>query len=69
MDIARSRHSGWSGGKTDRPAVSRRATNNLLLRHFAALALPQGARVLVPLCGPFSDIGGLMAQGYGVVGA
>ncbi len=41
----------------------------LLVRHFAALALPPGARVFVPLCGKTRDIGWLRDQGCQVVAA
>lgn len=42
--------------------------NPYLQRHWPALALPQGARVLVPLCGKSLDLGWLSAQGHTVVG-
>lgn len=42
--------------------------NPYLQRHWPALALPQGARVLVPLCGKSLDLLWLAAQGYRVVG-
>lgn len=45
------------------------ATNRLLLRHFPALGLAQGARVFVPLSGKSRDIHWLRAQGCHVVGA
>lgn len=43
--------------------------NPLLVAHFAALDLPKGARVFVPLCGKTLDIDWLLAQGYRVAGA
>lgn len=43
--------------------------NSLLLAHFAALDLPAGARIFVPLCGKSRDIGWLLAQGFEVVAA
>lgn len=43
--------------------------NPLLVKHFASLHLPQGARILLPLCGKTVDIAWLLAQGYQVVGA
>lgn len=43
--------------------------NPLLVKHFSALNLAQGARVCLPLCGKTVDIAWLLAQGYQVVGA
>jgi thiopurine S-methyltransferase len=43
--------------------------NPLLVKHFSALQLKQGARVFLPLCGKSLDIAWLLAQGYRVVGA
>ena len=43
--------------------------NQLLVTHFHALELEQGARVFIPLCGKSRDIAWLLAQGYNVVGA
>ncbi|MCJ8169371.1 thiopurine S-methyltransferase [Atopomonas sediminilitoris] len=43
--------------------------NPLLIRFFAALALPAHSRVFVPLCGKTRDIGWLLQAGYRVVGA
>lgn len=34
----------------------------LLLRHLAALALPTGSRLFLPLCGKTLDIGWLLAR-------
>lgn len=45
------------------------AANPLLLEHFAALGLPPGSRLLLPLCGKTLDIAWLLAGGYRVVGA
>lgn len=42
--------------------------NTLLVAHFAALGVPEGGRVFVPLCGKSSDMGWLRAQGFTVVG-
>lgn len=42
--------------------------NPLLRKHFARLALQQGQRVFVPLCGKTLDIGWLLQQGYAVAG-
>ncbi|HMQ94981.1 MAG TPA: thiopurine S-methyltransferase [Amaricoccus sp.] len=43
--------------------------NALLVRHFAALLLPEHARIFVPLCGKTRDIAWLLSRGYRVVGA
>lgn len=43
--------------------------NPLLVKHFQALKLNQGARVFLPLCGKTLDIAWLLAQGYRVAGA
>lgn len=43
--------------------------NALLVTHFAALALPVGSRVFVPLCGKTRDIAWLLDQGHQVAGA
>lgn len=40
----------------------------MLRAHWSALELPQGARVLVPLCGKARDMAWLAAQGYAVTG-
>jgi len=45
------------------------APNTLLTAHFAALGVPAGATVFVPLCGKTNDLAWLRAQGYRVVGA
>lgn len=42
--------------------------NPYLLRHWPSLALPNGARVLVPLCGKSLDMAWLVEQGFTVVG-
>lgn len=42
--------------------------NKLLLRHFDAIELPEGARYFVPLCGKTGDIAKLLIKGYRVVG-
>lgn len=46
-----------------------REFNPLLTKHFAALQLPSGARVFVPLCGKTRDIAWLLQQGYRVAGS
>ena len=42
--------------------------NERLLRHWAALNVPAGARVFVPLCGKSRDMWWLTARGHSVVG-
>lgn len=42
--------------------------NPYLQQYWPVLALPQGARVLVPLCGKSLDLAWLAGQGYQVVG-
>lgn len=42
--------------------------NRFLVRHLSSLALPAGARVLIPLCGKTRDAAWLLEQGYRVVG-
>lgn len=46
-----------------------RAANPLLLKHYPALALTNGARVFVPLCGKSLDLGWLLSRGHAVAGA
>lgn len=43
--------------------------NPLLVAHFKDLALPEGSRVFLPLCGKTLDIHWLLANGYRVAGA
>ncbi|MBS1795490.1 MAG: thiopurine S-methyltransferase [Acidobacteria bacterium] len=43
--------------------------NPLLVRHFGALAVPEGGRVFLPLCGKTRDIAWLLAGGFRVAGA
>jgi thiopurine S-methyltransferase len=43
--------------------------NSLLVAHFAALGVPAGGRIFVPLCGKSHDMHWLSAQGFTVVGA
>lgn len=45
------------------------APNSLLMAHFAALGVPAGGRIFVPLCGKSHDMHWLSAQGFMVVGA
>jgi len=44
-------------------------SNSLLVAHFAALGVPAGGRIFVPLCGKSHDMRWLCGQGYRVVGA
>ncbi len=44
------------------------AFNSRLVKHWHKLALEEGSRVLVPLCGKTNDIAWLLSQGYYVVG-
>ena len=46
----------------------REEVNPLIVKHFGALELTQGARVLVPLCGKTLDMLWLAKQGFKVVG-
>lgn len=43
--------------------------NPLLVKHFQSLALNEGNRVFLPLCGKTRDIAWLLSQGYAVAGA
>lgn len=43
--------------------------NPLLVGYFKALALPEGSRVFIPLCGKTRDIAWLLTNGYQVAGA
>jgi len=45
------------------------APNALLVARFAALGVPAGGRIFVPLCGKSHDMQWLRAQGFTVVGA
>lgn len=56
----------WQSGRT---GWQEEGANGMLVRHFGALGLGHGARVLVPLCGASPDIGWLRTQGCAVVGA
>ncbi len=44
-------------------------TNPLLVKHFGELALHEGNRLFLPLCGKTLDIHWLLANGYRVAGA
>jgi thiopurine S-methyltransferase len=55
----------WREGRT---GWHREGVMPLLESHWPALALPRGARVLVPLAGKSNDMAWLAAQGYRVLG-
>lgn len=55
----------WEAGQI---GFHRDEVNPFLVRHWAALGAPRGARVFVPLCGKSRDLAWLAAQGYSVVG-
>lgn len=59
-------HSRWQSGQI---GFHLGEANPLLVKHFSALNLQQGARVFLPLCGKSLDIHWLLAQGYCVAGA
>lgn len=59
-------HNKWASGDI---GFHLSEVNPLLVEHFAALALPAGSRVLLPLCGKTRDIAWLLAQGYRVAGS
>lgn len=44
-------------------------SNPALVKHFKVLALEEGSRVFVPLCGKTLDIAWLLSRGYRVAGA
>ena len=46
-----------------------REANPALVQHFPALALAEGSRIFLPLCGKTLDIGWLLEKGYRVAGA
>lgn len=58
-------HSRWAEGRTGWHLSE---VNDLLQRHWQALQLKPGARVLVPLCGRSLDMGWLESVGHDVVG-
>ena len=59
-------HQRW---QTNEIPFHERAANPLLIKHFPSLALANGRRVFVPLCGKSLDIGWLLARGHEVIGA
>jgi thiopurine S-methyltransferase len=50
-------------------AFHQREANPLLVRHLHDLALPEGSRVFVPLCGKSLDIHWLLGRGYRIAGS
>ena len=58
-------HNRWA---TNQIGFHEPQVNPLLVEHFAALALPPGSRLLLPLCGKTLDIAWLLAAGHRVVG-
>ena len=42
--------------------------NPKLTNYYTSLALSQGSRIFLPLCGKTLDIGWLLSQGYAIVG-
>jgi thiopurine S-methyltransferase len=50
-------------------AFHEREANPLLVAYFNELALPEGSRVFLPLCGKTRDIHWLLSRGYRVAGS
>jgi thiopurine S-methyltransferase len=59
-------HDRWESGRI---GFHQAAPNALLITHFPALDLPEGARVFMPLCGKTRDIAWLLGHGFRVAGA
>ncbi|CAN1209770.1 Thiopurine S-methyltransferase [Tumidithrix helvetica PCC 7403] len=59
-------HQRWEGNNI---AFHESETNPLLVKYFKELALGNGSRVFVPLCGKTLDIHWLLSHGYRVAGA
>ena len=59
-------HDRWAANET---GFHQADANPHLVQHLAQLALPQSARVFVPLCGKTLDIAWLLSQGFRVVAA
>lgn len=59
-------HERWTKNET---AFHEKEANPLLIQHFDKLALPQGSRVFIPLCGKTRDMAWLLSNGYSVAGA
>ncbi|MEM8614658.1 MAG: thiopurine S-methyltransferase [Cyanobacteria bacterium P01_H01_bin.105] len=55
--------------KKNNIAFHKSEANPVIVNYFKQLALEQGSRVFVPLCGKTLDIAWLLANGYRVVGA
>lgn len=55
--------------REDRQGWRQAQANPMLVRNLGALALPEGARIFVPLCGDSVDVLWLLDQGFRVVGA
>ena len=63
-------HSFWHDRwETGRIGFHESEPNPLLVAHYPALAVPEGGRVFVPLCGKTLDIDWLLYHGHRVVGA
>ncbi|MER0237154.1 thiopurine S-methyltransferase [Fulvimarina sp. MAC8] len=58
-------HERWDKGET---AFHEGKPNRLLIKHFDALELAEGARIFLPLCGKAIDIHWLLGRGFRVVG-
>lgn len=58
-------HRRWSSGQI---GFHESQPNTFLVAHFETLAIPDGGRVFVPLCGKTLAIGWLLDQGYRVAG-
>lgn len=58
-------HERWHRGEI---AFHEQQANAQLVTHLSHLALPEGARIFLPLCGKTNDIPWLLDQGYSVVG-
>lgn len=56
----------WEKNET---AFHEREANPILVQYFQELALTEGSRIFIPLCGKTLDIAWLLSQGYRVVGA
>lgn len=59
-------HDRWESGRI---GFHEGEPNKLLVAHLSALAVPDGGRVFVPLCGKTLDIGWILSRGHQVVGA
>ena len=59
-------HQKW---KKNEIAFHQNEANPHLVKHFRELALVEGNRIFIPLCGKTRDIAWLLTHGYSVVGA